>query len=37
MNYVHWFWNSRLIDWWHGVVIRHQNWLWWKQYGKKDS
>jgi len=31
-RYNHPFWNSKPMDWFHGQVIRLQNYIWTKQY-----
>ena len=34
MRYNHWFWNSLFMNWLASFVIRVNNYLWSKQYGK---
>ena len=32
-RYNHWFWNSRLMNWFCGRLIKLENYIWFKMYG----
>lgn len=34
MRYNHWFWNSRFMDYVAHLIVKANNYVWSKQYGK---